>query len=135
MRQDNARALEYINAKTDTALASMEKKIANQERNMSASALQNRVHPINRSYKSIVSLERDLTDIQRERNKTAKQNNPDTEDLEALDSQINRDKEAIKKAKGKLRKRHDALLHDAQTQRVELDDLVEPEPDFWHGPA
>jgi DNA repair exonuclease SbcCD ATPase subunit len=135
VRQDNARALEYINAKTDTALASMEKKIANQEWNMSASALQNRVDPINRSYESIVSLERNLTETQRERNKSAKLNNPDTEDLASLDSLIERDKEAIKKAKDKLRKRLDALVHDAQTQQVELDDLVEPELDFWLGPA
>ena len=125
MRTETTRALEHINAKTDTAIASMETKIINQERNQSTSALQQRVDPINRANESIVALQRQLHGLQRERNKTAKSNDPDTaEDLADMDAQIALELDAIKKAKDRLRQCHAALVHDARTHQVELEELV-----------
>jgi len=126
VRQETTRALEHVNAKTDTAIASMERKIIIQERNQATSALQHRVDPINRAYESIVSLQRQLQGLQRDRNKTAKSNDLDTaEDLADMDAQIVQERDDIKKAKDRLRQRHAALVQDAQAQQVELDDLVD----------
>jgi hypothetical protein len=133
LRQETARALEQITAKTDSALVTMENRLSLQERTMMASAIQTRVDPINRSYEALVALHRHLTSLLKERKKLARSSSPDLEELSDLDEQIGLEHDNIAKAKHKLCQRHAALGGDAQRLNIPLHDLVEL--DFQDGPA
>jgi len=133
LRQETARALEQITAKTDSALVTMETRLSLQERTMMASAIQTRVDPINRSYEALVALHRHLTSLLKERKKLARSSSPDLEELSDLDEQIGLEQDNIAKAKHKLCQRHAALGGDAQRLNIPLHDLVEL--DFQDGPA
>jgi hypothetical protein len=133
MRQETARALEQITAKTDSALVTMENRLSLQERTMMASAIQTRVDPINRSYEALVALHRHLTSLLKERKKLARSSSPDLKELSDLDEQIGLEQDNIAKAKHKLCQRHAALVGDAQRLNIPLHDLVEL--DFQDGPA
>ena len=101
---------------------------------MATAALQNRVDPINRAYDALVSLQRHLQSLQKERKKDARTPSADSaEELADLDDQIGVEQASIAKAKSKLRQRHAALVHEAQVLQVTLHDLTGM--DFQEGPA
>ena len=133
LRQETTRALDNITAKTDSALESMGNRLSLQERTMVVSALQNRVDPINRSYDALVSLQRHVHSLLKERKKIARSPSPDMEDLSDMDEQIGLEQDNIAKAKSKLCQRHAALVNDAQLHNIMLHDLVDL--DFRDGPA
>lgn len=133
VRQETTRALELITAKTDSALASMGNRLSLQERTMVVSALQNRVDPINRAHDALVSLQRHVQGLLKERKKIARSPSPDIEELADMDEQIGSEQDDIAKAKSKLRQRHAALVHEAQLLNITLHDLVDL--DFRDGPA
>ena len=126
VRKETAVAIDNYQTKTDTALASMERKLTLQEQRQSASELQSRVDPINRTYDSICSRQTSLRNMRRELRSLGQPLTPQQkEEHDDLTQQIKTEQDEIAKASSKLRQRHTALLQEANLQNVRLEDLVD----------
>ena len=128
MMKETAAAIDSIKVTTEAALAAMDSKIAHQdtqlEQRLSDSLLLSKVDSINRSIESLHMRSNALLATQRELAALSKAKAAATE-REALAQQIATENIGITNAKTRLRNRHAALLAEAATRGLVLDDLDE----------
>ena len=126
VRKETAVAIDNYQTKTDTALASMEQKLTQQQVCQTASDLQSRVDPINRTYESLRARQLSLNTMRRDLRRLGQPLMPQQqEEHDELALQIKTEQDEITKTSSKLRQRHAALLQEATLHNVRLEDLVD----------
>jgi len=124
VRKEYEAAMDNHQKKTDTVLASMEQKLTQQQLRQTASDLQSRVDPINRTYESLRARTISLNTMRRDLRQLGQPLTPQQqEDHDELSLQIQTEQDEIAKATSKLRQRHAALLQEANLHNVRLEDL------------
>ena len=124
VRKEYEAAMDKHQQKTDTVLASMEQKLTQQQLRQTASDLQSRVDPINRTYESLRARTISLNTMRRDLRQLGQPLTPQQqEDHDELVLQIKTEHDEITKRASKLRQRHSALLQEATLHNVRLEDL------------
>ena len=132
IRKETSDALDAIHAKatsiqaqTDTALASIDQKLDQQESKLAeritVATLRARVDPINRGLDAIRTRQSGLLALRRERKKL--DSRAPSADKEELDNLIHAEFEGINAAAKKIRQRYEALVDEATARGIELEDL------------
>ena len=104
----------------------MEQKLTQQQQRQTASDLQSRVDPLNRTYESLRARNLSILSMRRDLRQLGQPLTPQQkEDHDELALQIKTEQDEITKTASKLRQRHAALLQEATLHNVRLEDLVD----------